>query len=80
MAEFSQQWCDNNDPEMPADFDILEIHEQLDPNTYINYICEGYGFLAIAKTENGECALAMPVEGEPIGTVIWKRYEDVISG
>jgi hypothetical protein len=80
MAEFSKQWCEKNEPNMPGDFDILEIHNQLEPNSYAHYICEGYGFLAIAKIENGDCALAMPVEGEPHGTVIWKRYEDVIPG
>lgn len=79
MADFSKQWCENNDPEMPSDFDILEIHEQLDPNTYVSYICEGYGFLAIGKDANNECFLAMPVDGQPVGTIIWKRYEDVVE-
>jgi hypothetical protein len=49
MADFSKQWCELNDPEMPSDFDILEEANKLEPNNYIPMICEGYGFIAIGK-------------------------------
>ncbi len=29
MADFSKQWCDANDPDMPSDFDILEVFSKL---------------------------------------------------
>ena len=44
MAEFSKQWCEMNDPDMPWDFDIFEIANNLTQNFYIPYICEGFGF------------------------------------
>lgn len=80
MAEFSKQWCEINDPRMSGDFDIMEIFETLEPNHYVNYICEGFGFLAIGNAGDNGCVLAMPVEGEEHGTVIWKKYDDVIQG
>ena len=32
MADFSKQWCEINDPEMPYDFDILEEAAKCKPN------------------------------------------------
>lgn len=49
MADFSKQWCDLNDPEMPHDFDIEEIAATLKPDYYKSFICEGFGFSAIGK-------------------------------
>jgi hypothetical protein len=49
MAEFSKQWCELNDPEMPWDFDIIDVANNLKQNYYIPYICEGFGFSAIGK-------------------------------
>jgi hypothetical protein len=53
MADFSKQWCDLNDPDMPWDFDIEEIANGLKHNFYIPYICEGFGFSAIGKFAEG---------------------------
>ena len=53
MAEFSKQWCELNDPDMPWDFDIFEIANNLTHNFYIPYICEGFGFSAIGKFAEG---------------------------
>ena len=53
MAEFSKQWCEINDPDMPWDFDIFEIANNLTQNFYIPYICEGFGFSAIGKFAEG---------------------------
>ena len=49
MSEFSKQWCELNDPEMPSDFDIMDEFHKLKPDTYVPYICEGFGFSAIGK-------------------------------
>jgi len=53
MAEFSKQWCEINDPDMPWDFDIFEVASNLKNNFYIPYICEGFGFSAIGKFAEG---------------------------
>ena len=53
MAEFSKQWCELNDPDMPWDFDIVEEANKLTQNFYIPRICEGFGFSAIGKFTEG---------------------------
>ena len=53
MAEFSKQWCELNDPDMPWDFDIIEVANDLKNNYYKPYICEGFGFSAIGKFAEG---------------------------
>lgn len=81
MADFSKQWCEINDPEMPHDFDILEEHSRLKPGNYIPYICEGFGFIAIGKTDDDteDCILAMPIENGPYGAVTWKPYKEIVK-
>lgn len=81
MADFSKQWCEINDPEMPHDFDIMEEYHKLKPGNYVPYICEGFGFIAIGKSDdqNEECMLAMPIEGEGYGVVMWKPYNEVVK-
>jgi len=78
MADFSKQWCDINDPEMPSDFDIMDEFHKLKDDCYVPYICEGFGFIAIGNMD-GNCMLAMPVDGAPFGTVIWRTYEQIIK-
>ena len=86
MAEFSKQWCDLNDPQMTSDFDINEVAENLEPNHYTPIICEGFGFLAVGKTENNEIVLAMPTgesmtddKGQIHDGIVWEPYNDVIK-
>jgi len=79
MADFSKQWCENNDPEIGHDFDILEVANSLEPNHYIPYICEGYGFIAIAKSENGEILLGFNDENGG-DLVHWVDYKDAVNG
>ena len=82
MADFSKQWCDLNDPKLPHDFDILEIAEGLEPGHYTPVICEGFGFTAVAKNDEGQILLAMPTEtyDEDGDTIIrWKSYSDIIK-
>ena len=79
MADFSKQWCEINDPEMPHDFDIWEEFDKLEPNTYVRMICEGFGFGAIANI-NGKCNLFMPHD-DPTGITngTWVDYDRVIE-
>ena len=77
MADFSKQWCDENDPEMPHDFDIMEEFSKLKPGYAISYICEGYGFVSIGNMD-GECMLLMPSDDDP-NLGIWKHHTQVIG-
>ena len=77
MADFSKQWCEINDPEMPHDFDILEEAAKCKPNYSISYICEGFGFIAIGRYEDGEVVLAMPNYED--NTMTWKPYNEIVK-
>jgi hypothetical protein len=83
MAEFSKQYCDNNqDLEMSPDFDITEISESLEKGSYLPMICEGYGFIAICKDSDGEIFLAIPSGGlsEDGDTLVdWKPLTEIIQ-
>ena len=78
MADFSKQWCEINNPEMPWDFDILQIAEELEPEYGLPYICEGFGFTWIVKDEKGDIMLAFP--DYVTDTVEYKTYKEVIDG
>ena len=75
MADFSKQWCEINDPEMPCDFGILEEFGKLPKNNYIPIICEGFGFLAIMRNHEDRCLLAFDNDGE----IIWEEYDQFIN-
>lgn len=77
MADFSKQWCEINDSEMPYDFDIIEEASKLKPNYSINHICEGFGFIAIGKTEDDEIVLAIPNYDD--NTMTWKAYDEIVK-
>lgn len=85
MAEFSKQWCELNDSTgIRPDFDIHEIASGLENDHYTSVICEGFGFVAIAKDSDGNVLLGMPTESdEPVEAgmtqVVWKRYDEVIK-
>ena len=72
MADFSKQWCEINDPEMPCDFDILEEFGKLPKNNYIPIICEGFGFLGIGKTSDGKIQLYFGPDG-------WIDYNKIVK-
>ena len=72
MADFSKQWCEINDPEMPWDFDILEEAHKLRPDHYISIICEGFGFLGIGKKPDGKIQLYFGPDG-------WIDYDKIIK-
>ena len=75
MAEFSKQWCEINDPEMPWDFDILEEFEKLPKNHYISIICEGFGFIAIMRDYEDKCLLEFDDDGE----ILWEDYDQFMN-
>jgi hypothetical protein len=77
MADFSLQWCELNDPEMPHDFDIDIVASTLDPHYYKSYICEGFGFTAIGKDSDGRITLYFPSEDSKGGD--WKDYKTFID-
>ena len=77
MAAFSKQWCDLHDPEMPHDFDIEVISKKLEPGYYWSEICEGFGFNAIFKTEEGNIQLHFTDYDN--NTTKWVDYEEFIN-
>jgi hypothetical protein len=78
MAEFSKQWCELNDSDMPWDFDIEEVANKLTPEYCLPYICEGFGFTVVAKDKNGNIELGFP--NYTTYTIEWKTYKKVIDG
>ena len=86
MANFSKQWCDINDPQIPSNFDIEEIANTLEPNHYTPIICEGFGFIAIGKTGDNDIVLAMPTgavhtdeQGQIYDDIVWEPYNNIIK-
>lgn len=77
MADFSKQYCDLQDPGFPWDFDILEEAKKLNNNQYISIICEGFGFSAIGKDENGEILLCF--RNWETEESKWEKYENVVN-
>ena len=54
MAEYSKQYCQLHDMGFDGDFDVYEEWSKLEPNSAIPYICEGFGFMGIAKEEGND--------------------------
>jgi hypothetical protein len=74
MADYSKQWAELNDSEFPWDFDILEEFKRLEPNSYVNVICEGFGFDAIGNV-GGQCMVSMPTDSTHFN---WIPYETLL--
>ena len=77
MADFSKQYCEQNDFGMPGDFDILEEAEKLQPEYAVSIICEGYGFNAIGKDPSGNIILAF--HNYQDGTTKWLPYNQIVK-
>ena len=77
MADFSKQWCERNDPRMPWDFDILEVADRLKPGYCLPYICEGYGFTVIAKSDKDEIQLGFPKKDGI--NISYKSYKKIVG-
>jgi hypothetical protein len=58
----------------------MEEYHKLKPGNYVPYICEGYGFIAIGKTDDmdEECILAMP-SNTSSRSVVWKKYNEIVN-
>jgi len=77
MADFSKQWCDENDSDMPWDFDMVEEYSKLKPGFMVAYICEGYGTVGIARGYNDEFLLALT--NDRWATYDWVPYEQIVK-
>ena len=76
MADFSKEWCKRYDEGgMNGDFSVMDIFKDLKEGYYYPIICEGFGFVAIAKT-NGNCKVAYTSNMET-GEVVWKNFADI---
>jgi len=64
MAEFSKQWCDLNDTEMPWDFDILEEDDDIDDDDDFDDDMED-------DDDDKD-----DIYG---GTVTWKKYDEIVK-
>ena len=76
MAEFSKQYCDVWDRGFPHDFDVFEIAKDLIKGNYYPIICEGFGFVAIAKDRNEQILVAFQGEED---TLVWQDFDNFMS-
>ena len=72
MEEFSKQYIELTDFDLPIDFDIEELAKGLDSGLYIPMICEGWGFEAIGKDKEGNLMLHFDDRG-------WVDYEVAVE-
>lgn len=77
MAEFSKQYCEVWDHGFPHDFDVYEIAKDLMKGNYYPIICEGFGFVAIAKDRNEQILVAF--QGEEEDTIVWQDFDNFMS-
>jgi hypothetical protein len=83
---YSKQFCEKNNLDLIYDFDIFQIAEFLEEDSYIEVHCEGYNFLGIGKNNKNEILLAIPVledksENIEIGkkyNSIWKKAKEIL--
>jgi hypothetical protein len=77
MSIISKQWAESQN-ETRWDFDILEEANNLQPEHYLPIICEGYGFIAIAKDEYGGIHLGFE-DKEGTDNVNWVDYNEIVK-
>lgn len=77
MAEFSKEYCQIQDPEFPYNFSVEEIAKDLYKGNYYPIICEGFGFVAIAKDINEQILLAFKGEED---ILVWQDFDNFMSG
>ena len=77
MAEFSKEYCDVWDPEFPYDFSVEEIAKELEAGNYESIICEGFGFIAIAKDKNQQILVAFQDDEED--QIVWQEFDSFMS-
>ena len=76
MAAFSKQYCELHDMGFDGDFDIMEEYYLLSQGYSVNVMCEGFGFLAIARGYNDEVLVAIPNEDHSFD---WIEYKELIK-
>ena len=76
MAEFSKEYCDVWDHGFPHDFSIQEVAKDLYRGNYYPIICEGFGFVAIAKDKDDKILLAFSDDDDKI---TWQEYNTFMS-
>ena len=77
MAEFSKQYCDVWDRGFPHDFDVFEIAKDLVKGNYYPIICEGFGFIAIAKDRNEQILVAF--QDDEQNRLVWQDFDNFMS-
>lgn len=77
MAEFSKEYCDVWDPEFPYDFSVEEMAKELEAGNYQSIICEGFGFIAVAKDKNQQILVAFQDDEED--QLIWQEFDSFMS-
>ena len=78
MAEFSKQWVEYFESEIGGwDFDIEEVAKEIKPSFYEHYICEGFGFIAIGKSENNDIILAY--RNWTTDEIHWKSLDEILK-
>jgi hypothetical protein len=80
MAEFSKQYCELHDMGFNGDFDVYEEFNKLEVGNYIPFICEGFGFIAIAKTKDEPNTVQVYFrEDFDSEDGVWVDFEEVLS-
>jgi len=74
MSHFSNQYAKKFFAD-EGDFCIFREARRLKPGYYAKFICEGYGFIALCKEEDGTLTAAIPVAG--IYDVKWIPLEEL---
>jgi hypothetical protein len=76
MADFSKEWCQRYDEGgMTGDFSVMEIFDKLEEGNYYPIICEGFGFVAVAKRD-GICIVAYTTNLET-NEVTWINFDEI---
>ena len=73
MADFSKQYCEKYDPEMPWDFDIDNEFEEMPLSSFKAIICEGFGFFGLHKDVDGKKYCLFGEKWKPV------PYEDMTN-
>lgn len=51
MAEYSKEWCEVNQKQLPYDFSIREVFLELQEGESCETICEGFGVIKIMRSD-----------------------------
>jgi hypothetical protein len=78
MASFSKQYIKNSNLDFKWDFDLEEIFNSLEKGYYYPALCEGFGFTAVGKDNDGnEMVFIRDFDNEDGGE--WIQYEELFN-